>query len=68
MGVKGLSDFHNFILTEETEVGIPFENLIKGRSRCAKWLRSYNKAAKERFLERSMEDSKMLSTRSSACV
>ena len=60
--IRSLSDFHNFILTEETELGIPFENLIKGQSKCAKWLRSYNKAATERFLERSMEDSEMLLT------
>ena len=60
--IGSLSEFYNFILTEEIEIEIPFENLIKGQSRCAKWLRSYNKAGKERFLERSMEDSEMLLT------
>ena len=41
---------------------VVLSGLIKGRSRCAKWLKSHNKAAKERFLERSMEDSEMLLT------
>lgn len=27
--IRSLSDFYNFILTEEIEVGIPFENLLR---------------------------------------
>ena len=41
---------------------VVLSGLIKGRSRCAKWPRSYNKGAKERSLERSLEDSEMLLT------